>query len=499
MFAATIAVLSIFLGTSCTSSDLNFPPGFKFGAASASYQVEGAWNVSDKSISIWDKFVHDHPEAISDRSNGDVACDSYNLWKRDIEIAVELGLHFYRFSLSWPRILPNGFSNYISEDGKNYYNNLIDGLLENGIEPVVTIYHWDLPQNLQDLGGWLNPLIADWFADFAKVAYTLYGDRVKTWITINEPVVVCDITFNSGILAPPLIVPDIGAYICNKNILMAHAKAWRLYDEQFRDKYHGEISIANQLFWFDPLTPEYEDLAEAARENMAGRYCHPIFSEEGGWPPIIEKIIAEVSKNKGYDRSILPKFTKEEIEYVKGTFDFLAVNHYTSRLIRPAKPDEKLGFWPFMDAPHLNGKLLVHPDWSSTASSWFFVNPEGLRHLLVWLKKQYGNVKILITENGYPTGAGLEDTKRIKYYRDYLEQVLLAIHEDGVNVTGYTAWTLLDNFEWMDGYRSKFGLYEVDFDSPMRTRTPRASAHYYKAIIKENRLIEPITMFKSEL
>ncbi|KAJ0171327.1 hypothetical protein K1T71_012877 [Dendrolimus kikuchii] len=491
MLSLKLVVCSIVLATLCDALDMSFPPGFKFGAASASYQVEGAWNVSDKSISVWDKLVHDNSESVSDRSTGDVACDSYHLWQRDIEMAEELGLHFYRFSISWPRLLPNGYTNYISKDGQEYYDNLINGLLEKGIEPLATIYHWDLPQNLQNLGGWLNPLITDLFADYAKVVFSLYGDRVKTWITINEPVVMCDLTFNTGTMAPPLVIDDVGAYICNKNTMIAHAKAWRIYDQEFRALYNGEVSLANQLFWFDPLTPDDEDMAEAARENMAGRYSHPIYSKDGGWPPVIEKMIAEVSRKRGYKKSNLPEFTQEEIELVRGTFDFYALNHYTSRLIRHAEPGEELQPWPFGDAPDLNGKIHINPDWAGTTSSWFFVNPEGLRRQLVWLKKQYGDIKFLITENGYASGAGLRDTERVNYYRDYLEQVLLAIKEDGVNVIGYTAWTLMDNFEWMDGYESKFGLYEVDFDSPMRTRTPRASANYYKSIIKAHRLIDP--------
>ncbi|KAJ0171328.1 hypothetical protein K1T71_012878 [Dendrolimus kikuchii] len=488
MVSLGIVVCSIVIVTSCGALDLSFPPEFKFGSASASYQVEGAWNVSDKAISVWDKLVHDNPDAISDRSNGDVACDSYHLWQRDIEMAEELGLHFYRFSISWPRVLPSGYANYISKDGREYYDNLINGLLEKGIEPLVTIYHWDLPQNLQELGGWLNPMITDLFADYAKVLFSLYGDRVKTWLTLNEPMAMCDGTFNTGTMAPPLVVEDVGAYICNKNILIAHAKAWRIYDEEFKPLYNGEVSIANNFFWYEPLTPDDEDIAEAARQNMGGRYSHAIYTKEGGWPPVIEKMVAEASEKKGYNKSNLPEFTQDEIELIRGTFDFYAVNHYTTRLIRHAEPGEELDL---NDVPDLNGKVLVNPDWPTTTSSWFSVYPEGLRRQLVWLKEQYGDIKFLITENGYSSGIGLEDTARINYYRDNLEQILLAIKEDGVNVVGYTAWTLMDNFEWSDGYQSRFGLYEVDFDSPTRTRTPRASAAYYKNIIKAHKLVEP--------
>ncbi|XP_048484019.1 cytosolic beta-glucosidase-like [Plutella xylostella] len=221
--------------------ELAFPPGFKWGAATAAYQVEGAWNVSDKTPSIWDTFTHKYPERIEDGSSGDVACDSYRLWERDIEMAKELGLDYYRFSISWPRLVPNGFADQVSEDGKNYYNKLIDGLLANGIEPVVTLYHWDLPQRLQDYGGWLNPLISDWFADYARVAFSLFGDRVTTWLTINEALVVCTYGYGMGVLAPGISENDYGKYVCIKNIVMAHGKAYRVYEKEFKAKYpYGE-------------------------------------------------------------------------------------------------------------------------------------------------------------------------------------------------------------------------------------------------------------------
>ncbi|KAG6451631.1 hypothetical protein O3G_MSEX007275 [Manduca sexta] len=487
MISSNVVLLSL-LAVTVTCENLDFPPGFQFGAASAAYQVEGAWNVSDKSENIWDRLVHEKPHLISDRSTGDVACDSYHLWRRDIEMAADLGLHFYRMSIAWTRLLPNGFANKISEDGLNYYNNLIDGLLEKGIQPMVTLYHWDLPQSLQDLGGWTNPLIVDWFGDYARVAFSLFGDRVKTWITINEPLVICDVPYNTASMAPAILDPDVGAHLCAKNIIMAHAKAWRIYDKEFRTKYHGELSLANHLIWYEPFTPEDEEITNAAREYMVGRYSHPIYSKEGGWPPVIEKMMAENSKAKGYRKSNLPAFTKEEIEFVRGTFDFYAVNHYTSRLIRRAKEGEEFGAYPLGDVPDVGAKYEINPDWKSTTSSWFFVYPEGLRNQILWLRKQYGDMKFIVTENGYARLKGVDDTDRIEYYTEYLKQLLRAIKEDGVNITGYTAWTLMDNFEWMDGYISRFGLYEVDFSSPERTRTPKASAEFYKNLIRHNSL-----------
>ncbi|CAH2097426.1 unnamed protein product [Euphydryas editha] len=316
MWCLKAAVIS--LSVCAVLGGRDFPPGFIFGAASAAYQVEGAWNISDKSLSIWDYFAHTYPEKIVDSATGDVACNSYNKWETDIEIASELGVHFYRFSISWPRLLPSGFPDYISEDGKRYYNNLINTLLEKRIQPVVTLYHFDLPQSLQDLGGWTNPLVSDWFANYARVAFSLFGDRVKFWITLNEPITVCDIAYNTGSQAPGYISPGVGNYICNKNAMLAHAKAYRIYDKEFRSKYNGKVSIVNEIFWLEADTVNDEEAAEKARQLMAGMYCHPIFSKQGGWPPIIERIIAEKSNKEGLPYSRLPAFTEEEIKLVKG-------------------------------------------------------------------------------------------------------------------------------------------------------------------------------------
>ncbi|KAG6451638.1 hypothetical protein O3G_MSEX007263 [Manduca sexta] len=491
MLTLQAVVLCAIVTTAWCFVDLSFPPGFKFGVASSAYQVEGAWNISDKSESIWDHFSHTHPERIAGAAHGDVACDSYRHWKRDIQMVHELGVHFYRFSISWPRLMPTGFPNYISEDGKQYYNKLIDGLLAKGIQPLVTMYHWDLPQRLQELGGWTNPLVTDWFLDYARTVFSLYGDRVKTWITINEPLVMCEMSYNDGSMAPGIISPEVGTYLCNKHTLLAHAKAWRLYDNEFRHKYHGEISLVNHMFWYEAVMSGEEEITELAQENSAGRYSHPIFSKEGGWPSSIVDALALNSKRQGYPKSNFPSLTKEEIELMKGTYDFYAMNHYTSRQVRKSKGGEKFGSWPINDGPDLDIKLSAHHSWARTAASWFYVNPPGIRKQLVWLRKHYGNLKFIIAENGYPSSGGKHDPDRIAYLHDNLEQILLAIQEDGVNVTAYTVWSLMDNFEWMDGYKTKFGLFEVDFNSPERKRTPRASAHYYRKVIKAHSLDVP--------
>ncbi|XP_061723740.1 myrosinase 1-like [Cydia pomonella] len=460
-----------------------FPPGFQFGAATSAYQIEGGWNVSDKGESIWDRMVHSRPDLIYDHSNADVACDSYHLWEEDLRLVQEMGLDFYRFSISWPRLLPNGFSNKVSEDGRRYYSAVIDGLRARGVAPVLTLYHWDLPQRLQDLGGWTNPLIVEWFADYARVAFSLFADRVHTWITINEPGSVCDVAYR-GFLAPGLRDHEVGALLCTKHVLLAHARAYRVYQEEFKPKYHGEVSIAYQECWFEPKTDQDLEITLLTREYLFGRYSHPIFSAAGGWPPALERYMADKSKKEGYPRSRLPAFTPDEIQLLKGSFDFYGLNHYTSRVVRGAAPGEPLAFIS-QGVEEVRAALETRPRWGTATSSWLKVNPEGLRHLLKLIKQQYGDVKILITENGYSdTGDQLEDRDRVNYYKDYLEQVLLAITEDAVRVVGYTAWSLLDNFEWAAGYTSRFGLYSVDFSSPRRPRAARASARYYAGVLR---------------
>ncbi|XP_059047373.1 myrosinase 1-like [Achroia grisella] len=493
-------VLSALITVSLCSSYPTFPPDFKFGAATAAYQVEGAWNISDKGVSIWDKITHEKSYLISDGSSGDIACDSYHQWRRDLEMLTELGVHFYRFSISWPRLLPTGFPNHISEDGKRYYNELIDSLLEKGIEPAVTIYHWDMPQNLQNLGGWASPHVADWLTEYARVVFTLFADRVKIWITINEPVMICDLGYGSGRHAPMLkTLHDIGSYMCNKNLLIAHAKVYRLYDEVFRPKYHGMISIVNHLAWLEAFSDGDLYATYLAMQNTVGRYSHPIFSKEGGWPPEVERIVTINSEKQGYPRSRLPPFTKHEIDLVRGTFDFFGLNHYTSRLIRSIDGSEKPSFSKeegsslFGDGEY-NYTLVTGHDWTMAGNGWLAVYPVGFRYLLQWIKKEYGDIKILVTENGYSTeGVNYtHDDDRLKYHEDYINQMLLAIKEDGVNVIGYTAWSLMDNYEWTDGYKAKFGLYEVNFTDPRRTRTPRKSAKFYAELIKHQRVIAAV-------
>nr|XP_037874059.1 myrosinase 1 [Bombyx mori] len=409
-----VLCFSSFLHPLLANKELHFPRWFKFGAATSSYQIEGSWNVSDKTPSIWDHYTHTQPHRIKDHSNGDVACDSYNQYEKDIEMAEQLGLDFYRFSISWPRLLPEGYRTRISSDGRQYYDNLINGLLDRGIEPMVTLYHSDMPKIFQDLGGWANPEMAQWFADYADVVFSLFGDRVKLWITFNEPLVACDSSLQTLGVVEPFLAP----YLCTKTVLMAHAKAYHNYKDNYKPMYQGislftrsfaslliglclirgkylqkdkrrllagKVSIAHVAFYFGAETQDDAELAELYRQYNFGRFMHPIYSKSGGWPATVVELMKNISSVEGFPRSRLPPLTKHEVEFI-----------------------------------------------------------------------------------------------RVKKYA----LILLCIYEDGARIHGYTYWSLMDNFEWLYGYTSKFGLYDVDFSDEGRKRTPRLSAQYYSYVIK---------------
>lgn len=217
------------------------------GVATASYQIEGAWNEGGKGENIWDNLTHSRPELIADGSSGDIACDSYHHLEDDVAMLKNLGVDFYRFSLSWSRILPKGYSYQVNQEGIDYYNNLINALLAEGIEPMVTLYHWDLPQVLQDLGGWPNELMADYFEDYARVAFENFGDRVKTWITFNEPLNTCYQGYGNVLKAPALNITGFADYLCVHTVLKSHARAYHVYDEEFRSAQNGKNGILEIL------------------------------------------------------------------------------------------------------------------------------------------------------------------------------------------------------------------------------------------------------------
>ncbi|CAH2050920.1 unnamed protein product, partial [Iphiclides podalirius] len=476
---AILAVLGARVSvTARADAKICFPPHFMFGVATAAYQIEGAWNASGKGESIWDRYTHSHPERIFDHRNGDVATDSYHQFKEDVRILAELGVQHYRFSISWPRVLPTGMSNDVNEDGVSYYSRLIDELRANDIEPVVTMYHWDLPQALQDLGGWTNPIIADYFADYAKVLFEHFGDRVKVWFTFNEPLSFCGQGYG-GLDAPGSNSSGLEDYMCGHNVLRAHAAAYRMHQALFGGR--GALGIVLDFAWMEPATTSKEDqrAAETAREFTFGWFAHPIFSPEGDYPPVMRQRIDAMSKRQNFPRSRLPSFTAAEVQAIRGSADLLGLNHYTTYLV--ARGSGGVRRQPSF-ANDMGVLITQKKEWPRSNSTWLRVVPWGFRRALNHVRREYGP-PVLVTENGVSSTRGLKDWRRTRYLSAYL-RALHAAMADGCRVIGYTCWSLMDNFEWTRGFSERFGLYEVDYESPDRKRTPRMSANYYAKLAR---------------
>ncbi|CAK8677798.1 unnamed protein product [Clavelina lepadiformis] len=475
----------------------HFRVDFMWGTATASYQIEGAHDADGKSPSVWDMFAHKEG-AIVDGCNGDISCDSYHNYKDDIELIKQMKNTHYRFSLSWSRLLPTADSSAPNMAGVAYYNKLIDGLLANGIEPCVTLFHWDLPRCLHDKGGWQDDFIIEKFKEYAKFCFDHFGDRVKMWITINEPHVVAAFGYGSGIHAPGVQDPMSGCYQVSRTMLLGHAHAWRLYDSEYRAKQNGVISITLNSDWAEPANPanqEDKDAADFYLQCTLGWFAHPVYVD-GDYPPKMKEAIARKSKEQGLEKSRLPTFTEEEKKIIKGTHDFFGLNHYTSRVCSPVTEETKA----MVLHPDLEALVYPNEKWERAGSVWLFLVPWGLRKLLNFIANNYGNPKIIITENGCSTKhphdnpgdvANLKDEQRCRYIKSYLNEALKAHLLDGVDLRGYFLWSLMDNFEWAEGYTERFGLHHVDFNDPKRKRTPRNSAKLYTKIIEENGFSAP--------
>lgn len=364
--------------------------------------------------------------------------------------------------------------------GIEYYGKLIDGLIDKGIEPLVTMYHWDLPQYIQDLGGWTNPLIVDYFTDFADVLYEHFGDRVKRWITVNEPSETCGGGYGYATRAPTISSPGVGDYLCVKHTLLAHAAAYHLYKEKYFSIHGGQVGINLVTGYRYPLNASVAaSYCEKSLEFDFGKFANPIFSRDGGYPQIVIDEIARKSEAEGRLRSRLPELSQDEKEYIQGTSDFLALNYYSSRLVAPiaGEPDET-GWRADTDLI-----LSFDPSWEKGKSSFMYSIPQGLRDLLVWIKNKYNNPEILITENGWSDDGQLDDDGRVKYIQSHMAAVAEAIRVDNCNVTAYTVWSLVDNFEWLAGYTERFGIFSINFISAEKERVPKGSAQFFKDMI----------------
>ncbi|KAK7243695.1 hypothetical protein RIF29_38505 [Crotalaria pallida] len=466
-----------------------FPSGFLFGVGSSAYQSEGAWNIDGKGPSIWDAYTKHHPERIRDHGNGDVAVDFYHRYKADIKVVKEMGLDSFRFSISWSRIFPKG-KGAVNTLGVKFYNNLINEILLNGLTPFVTLFHWDLPQALEEeYGGFLSPKVVEDFHNYADFCFKTFGDRVKHWVTLNEPYIFSINGYSGGALAPGRCSKYVGnctagnsatePYIVAHHLLLAHAAVVTLYKTRYQAQQKGKIGITIVTHYFEPKSNNDVDhkAANRALDFMFGWFAHPI--TYGDYPQSMRSSV-------GYR---LPKFTQAESKSLKGSYDFIAVNYYTSNFVENAAPTTtNKTFFTDMQAT-LSTERNGLPIGTPTAMSWLFIYPKGIHQLMKYIKNTYNNPPIYITENGFadarndsiPINEARKDSMRIKYHDAHLKSLLQAI-KDGVNLKGYYAWSFSDSFEWDSGYSVRFGLIYIDYKNNLR-RYPKYSAFWLKKFL----------------
>jgi beta-glucosidase len=445
------------------SEHSGFPPDFLWGAATAAYQIEGSPLADGAGASIWHRFSHT-PGRTANGDTGDVACDHYYRYASDIGLMRELGLQAYRLSIAWGRIYPEG-KGRINQAGLDFYSRLTDKLLEAGIIPNVTLYHWDLPAALDDRGGWLNPDIAEWFGDYAATMFDALADRVPMWATINEPLVVMDGGYMNGNLAPGHR-NMYEAPIVTHNLLRAHGRGVQAF--RARNARDSRIGLVVNLDRKYPASDSRQDEEAVDRAHAYGneQYLDPVLL--GRYPAKLREIFGDA----------WPDWPDEDLALIKQPLDYVGVNYYTRLVVKhdETHPPINVGVEPQVDALH-------------TEMGWE-VFPLALTHILTWLKERYGDIPLYITENGSafmdPPEAidgRIEDPLRVEYLRSHLHAIRDAIQK-GVNLRGYFAWSLLDNYEWSHGYTKRFGIVHVNY--PTQERTIKDSGRYYSRIIESN-------------
>jgi beta-glucosidase len=433
------------------------PPGFRFGASTASYQIEGGADEDGKGLSIWDTFTH-LPGKIADGSTGDVACDHYHRLAEDLDLMQRLGLGGYRFSISWPRVLPTG-SGHPNAQGLDFYERLVDGLLERDIQPMATLYHWDLPQELEDAGGWLNRDTVDRFAEYAALLGERLSDRVEHWVPVNEPNVVTMLGYGTGLHAPGKALMFDALPVAH-HLLLAHGRA----AIALRAAGASSVGCANN---HAPMWPASEDEADVGASKLFDALWNGMFSEPmlfGRYPVDLAPLVASVIR-------------AGDMATIRQPLDFYGVNYYNPMRIAAADEDAPMPFEPL--------EIVGYP---TTDSGWPVV-PDALREWLITLRARYRAAlpPIIITESGCsydakPDGDGVvDDQERIDYLDAHLRAVAVAVRA-GVDVRGYYTWSLMDNFEWAEGYSQRFGLVYVDYDT--QARIPKRSFDWYAETIR---------------
>ncbi|KZV23212.1 beta-glucosidase 18-like [Dorcoceras hygrometricum] len=475
----------------------DFPDGFLFGTSTSAYQIEGAYLEDGSGPSNWDHFSSSGAN-LPNGENGFIADDYYHRYMEDIEIVHSLGVNAYRFSISWSRVLPKGKFGQVSQAAILFYNKIIDNILLRGIQPFVTIHHFDYPQELEDrYGGWLSSLMQEDFVYFAEICFKNFADRVKYWATINEPNLFVEMAYVRATYPPARCSPpygncaqgnsDVEPLVAAHNMLLAHAKASKLYGEQFKASYsyrlnvNGMIGIIVHAFMYVPLTDNKEDKEAVERAlafNVAWIFDPVVF---GDYPPEMRR----------YHGNELPKFSSDEKALLRDSVDFIGINHYSTFYVKDCiysscfcndssctKGNDRplRGF--VSTVAERNGIPIGEP----TGMIRFFVVPKGMEDIVLYVKERYRNKAIFVTENGYSSPDNEDesyqhDVKRIDYHKSYLSYLAKAIR-NGADVRGYFIWTLMDDFEWSNGYRPKFGLYRID--RPSLNRIPKLSAGWYR-------------------
>jgi beta-glucosidase len=445
-----------------------FPPDFLWGASTSSYQIEGAVHEDGRGPSIWDTFSHT-PGNVENGDTGDIADDHYHRWADDVALMADLGLPAYHFSIGWPRLFPDGGTT-LNERGLAFYDRLVDALLERNITPVVTLFHWDLPQALQDRGGWVNRDTVEAYTQYARTCFERLGDRVPIWITQNEPWVVAILGYLRGIHAPGHTnlqeMLDV-----SHHLLLSHGSAVQAYRSSGRT---GQIGITLNLFATYPKTDTDADRAAVIGSDgyTNRRFLDPLLL--GSYPQDTADIFAAAGADA------LAAVKDGDLATIAAPADFLGVNYYNRRVV--SADTEEFG-WKVEPA--------ADPGINTSDLGWE-ITPEGLYDLLTRLKRDYPPIPIYITENGIslddrigPDG-NVDDPRRIEYLRAHFEAAQGAMAE-GVDLRGYFVWSLFDNFEWAMGYRPRFGLVYVDYSNGQR-RIPKSSAQWYASVIRANGL-----------
>ncbi len=443
------------------SQAIQFPSGFLWGSATSAYQIEGSPLADGAGPSIWHRFVHT-PGHVAGGDTGDVACDHYHRYAGDVALMRQLGMQAYRFSIAWGRILPHG-TGAVNRPGLDFYDRLVDALLESGIEPLVTLYHWDLPAALDDRGGWLNPDIAGWFAEYATVVYRRLDDRVAKWATLNEPWVVADGGYLRGLLAPGHRSP-FEAAIASRQLMRAHGAGVQAY----RAEGKHQVGLVVNL---EPKYPASDGDADGAAVARADAYMNRQYLD----PALLGTCPAELADVFG---PAWEQWSDEDLALSRQPIDFVGVNYYTRSVTR-----DDATAWP------TRASSVVQKRATYTETAWE-VHPPGLTDTLVAVKQRYGDVPLYITENGaaffdppVAEGGRVRDPLRVAYLRAHI----LAVHDamrQGVDVRGYMVWSLFDNLEWSLGFAKRFGIVHVDFET--LKRTPKDSARFYSRVIASN-------------